>query len=78
MSEAIDIVKPKYEEYISQMEDSSICKALIKIFLARGNNQEELSQEVFNQIVDSMNIKDSTLNVEDDRPKGFYLESSVA
>ena len=59
VSEAIDIVKPKYEEYISQMEDSSICKALIKIFLARGNNQEELSQEVFNQIVVSMNIKDS-------------------
>ena len=67
VSEAIDIVKPKYEEYISQMEDSSICKALFKIFLARGKEQEELSQYVFSQIVDSMNIKDSTLNEEDDR-----------
>ncbi len=67
VSEAIEIVKPKYDVYISQMDDSGICKALLNIFLARGNNQEDLSQDVFNQIVDSMNIKDSTLNVEDDR-----------
>lgn len=64
VSEAIEIVKPKYDEYISQMEDSNTCKSLLQIFLARGNNQEELSQEVYNQIIASMGIKD--LNSEDD------------
>ena len=58
VSEAIEIVKPKYDEYISQMEDSNTCKSLLQIFLARGNNQEELSQEVYNQIIASMGIKD--------------------
>ena len=67
VSEAIEIIKPKYDGYISQMEDASICKALLKIFLARGNNQEELSQEVFSQIVKSMDIEKSTLSVDDDR-----------
>ena len=67
VSEAIEIIKPKYDGYISLMEDASICKALLKIFLARGNNQEELSQEVFSQIIKSMDIEKSTLSVDDDR-----------
>ena len=67
VSEAISIVVPKYKEYLSQMDNPEICQELFDIFKARGNNQEGLSGQVYKEIVDSLGIKEVTLNDDDDR-----------
>lgn len=67
VNEAAETVVPKYEEHLLQTKDSSIFRNLLKIFQARGNNQEELASIVFKNIIDSLGIQENTLNEEDDR-----------
>lgn len=67
VSEAISIVTPKYKQYLSQMDNPERCQELFDIFVARGDNREELSSKVYKEIVDSLGIKEFTLNEDDDR-----------
>jgi len=67
VNEAAETVVPKYEEHLLQTKDSNIFRNLLKIFQARGNDQEELASIVFKNIIDSLGIQENTLNEEDDR-----------
>lgn len=65
-TEAIEIVMPKYEEFIMDMDNSVICQRLFEIFKAKGDKQQEKANEVFHMIIDSLNIKEETLNADED------------
>lgn len=65
-TEAIEIVMPKYEEFIMDMDNSVICQRLFEIFKAKGDKQQEKANEVFHMIIDSLNIKEETLNEDED------------
>lgn len=65
VNEAVESVAPKYEQCISQSDETDICQELLDIFKARGDEREELASKVFKQIIDSLGIKDNTLNGDD-------------
>lgn len=67
VKEVIRIVTPQYNEYIKNVNNADICKELLEIFKKKGENQEELADNVFNKIVESLGIDANTLNEDDDR-----------
>lgn len=66
-TEAIGIVMPKYEEFIKEMDNPDICQRLFEIFKAKGDKQQEKASEVFQLIIESLNITEDTLNEDYDR-----------
>lgn len=67
VKEVIRIVTPQYNEYIKNVNNADICKELLEIFKKKGENHEELADNVFNKIVESLGIDANTLNEDDDR-----------
>lgn len=86
VNEAVDIVKEKYKEYIDNVtekddeyikneDNADICKELLEIFKAKGENQEELARNVFSKIVKQLGIDANTLN--DDEEQRDYIWNQV-
>jgi hypothetical protein len=86
VNEAVDIVTKKYkkyidnvtekdDEYIKNDDNADICKELLEIFKAKGENQEELARNVFSKIVKQLGIDANTLN--DDEEQRDYIWNQV-
>ena len=86
VNEAVDFVTEKYkkyidnvtekdDEYIKNDDNADICKELLEIFKAKGENQEELARNVFSKIVKQLGIDANTLN--DDEEQRDYIWNQV-
>lgn len=65
----------KDDEYIKNDDNADICKELLEIFKAKGENQEELARNVFSKIVKQLGIDANTLN--DDEEQRDYIWNQV-
>lgn len=65
VNDAVETVIPLYEGVISHDDGLSICIDLLKIFKARGNEQENLAAKVFKEIIESLGIQENTLDSDD-------------